>query len=156
MLPKSGDTTQVYMTFIKATPERIWDAITKPEHTSRYFHGSHVEADLEPGGKFWYHSPDRKELWGDGEVIELDPPRRLVTTWHALWTEEIKGEKPSRVVWEIEPEEGGFCRLTVTHDRLEGAPLTAQHVSGKGWTFVLSGMKTLIETGEPMKAPAPK
>jgi uncharacterized protein YndB with AHSA1/START domain len=153
MMTKPGETTQIYMTFIKATPERIWDAITKPEDTARYFHGSHVEAELKPGGKFWYHSPDRKQLWGDGQVVELDPPRRLVTTWHALWDEEIGKEKPSRVIWEIEPQEGGYCKVTVVHDRLEDAPITAKHVGGAGWTFVLSGLKTLIETNQPLKAP---
>jgi len=151
MTTTGADTTQVYMVFIKASPERIWDAITKPENTSRYFHGSHVEAELRPGGKFWYHSPDRSKLWGDGVVVELDPPRRLVTTWHALWDDEIAHEKPSRVVWEIEPQEGGYCKLTVVHDRLEEAPLTAKHVSGAGWMHVLSGMKTLLETNRPMK-----
>ncbi len=112
-----------------------------------------MEAELRVGGK-WYHSPDRSKLWGDGEVLELDPSRRLVTTWHALWTDDIAAEKPSRVTWEIEPQEGGYCKVTVVHDRLEDAPLTAYHVSGPGWTFVLSGLKTLVETGESM-GPAP-
>ncbi len=146
-----AETTQLYQVFIKASPERIWSAITRPEDTSRYFHGSHVEAELKVGGKFFYHSPDKSTLWGDGQVLELDPPKRLVTTWHALWDDAIAHEKPSRVIWEIEPQEGGYCKLTVVHDRLEGAPLTAKHVSGKGWMFVLSGLKTLVETGSPMK-----
>ena len=145
-------TTQVYQVFIKATPDAIWDAITKPEFTGRYFHGAHVETTLERGGPFFYHSPDRSKLWGDGRVVESDPPRRLVTTWHALWDEETAAEEPSRVTWEIEPQDGGFCKLTVVHDQLEGAPITAEHVSGEGWMFVLSGLKTLLETGQPLSS----
>ncbi len=149
-MAKAAETTQIYQVFIKASAEQIWDAITKPEHTSRYFHGSHVEAELRPGGKFWYHSPDRSQLWGDGKVLELEPPRRLVTTWHALWDEQVSREKPSRVIWEIEPQPRGYCKLTVVHDQLEDAPVTADHVSGAGWMHVLSGLKTLVETGRPM------
>ena len=148
---KPVETTQLYQVFIKASPERIWKAITRAEDTARYFHGSHVEAELRVGGKFWYHAPDRSKLWGDGEVLEIDEPRRLVTTWHALWDDETAKEKASRVIWEIEPQDGGYCKVTVVHDRLEGAPITAKHVSGAGWMFVLSGMKTLVETGAPMK-----
>jgi uncharacterized protein YndB with AHSA1/START domain len=151
----SAPTNQVYQVFIKAEPEAIWDAITRPEFTVRYFHGSAVEADLVPGGRFHYHNPDRTELWGDGEVIESSPPKRLVVTWHALWTDEIRAEQPSRVTWEIEPQEGGYCKLTVVHDRLEAAPRTAEMVSGAGWMFVLSGLKTLLETGEPLAPTAP-
>jgi uncharacterized protein YndB with AHSA1/START domain len=146
----TATTTQIYRVFIKATPEAIWDAITQPEFTVRYFHGSSVETTLEPGGPFFYHSPDRSKLWGDGRVVESDPPRRLVHTWHALWTDEIAAEEPSRVTWEIEPADGGVCKLTVTHDQLEGAPITAREVSGEGWMFVLSGLKTLLETGQPL------
>jgi uncharacterized protein YndB with AHSA1/START domain len=145
-------TTQIYQVFIKATPERIWDAITKADETTQYFHGCRIEAELKPGGKFFYHSPDGKELWGDGRVLEVDPPKRLVTTWHALWSPEFTKEKPSRVIWEIVPKPGGMCMVRLTHDQLEGAPLTAVHVADEGWMFVLSGFKTWIETGKPMMA----
>jgi len=89
---------QVYQVFIKATPERIWDAITKPEFTSRYFYGALVDAELVPGGKIVYHAPDHSSLMVDGKVVESEPPRRLVTTWHALWAE-MADEPPSRVSW---------------------------------------------------------
>jgi len=85
-------------------------------------------------------------------VIEYDPPRRLVHQWLSLYDPDLAAEQPSRVTWEIEPREGGYCKLTLTHDRLEGAPKTAQSVSGAGWMFVLSGLKTLLETGEPLSA----
>jgi uncharacterized protein YndB with AHSA1/START domain len=142
-------TTQVYRVFIKASPERIWEAITKPEFTARYFHGAKIQTTAEVGTSIRYYAPDGETLWGDDVVFESDPPRRLVVSWHALWNEEAALEPASRVTWEIE-ERQGFCLLTVVHDRLDGAPVTAQHVSGEGWMMVLSGMKTLLETGQPL------
>jgi uncharacterized protein YndB with AHSA1/START domain len=146
----AATTTQVYRVFIRSTPEKIWDAITKPEFTSQYFHGAHVETTGEAGTPMRYYAPDGTTLWGDDIVLEADPPRRLVVTWTALWSEDTAGEKPSRVTWEIEPRDGGICLLTVVHDQLEGAPNTAQMVSGEGWMMVLSGLKTLLETGAPL------
>ena len=139
-------TTQVYQVFIKATPEQIWQAIIDPEFTSKYFYGSRITITPELRTST---SPDGSESWGDGPVYEWDPPRRLVHSWLSLYDPEFAGEEPSRVSWEIEPQDGGFCKLTLVHDRLEGAPKTAASVSG-GWMVVLSGLKTLLETGEPM------
>jgi uncharacterized protein YndB with AHSA1/START domain len=139
-------TTQVYQVFIKAPPERIWEAITTPELTMQYFHGARIEL---VGGRLRSHGPDGS-LWADEDVIESDPPRRLVHGWRSLYDPELAAEKPSRVTWEIEPGDDGVCRLTVTHDQLEGAPRTAASVSGPGWMRVLSGLKTLLETGEAM------
>jgi uncharacterized protein YndB with AHSA1/START domain/DNA-binding transcriptional ArsR family regulator len=139
-------TTQVYQVFIKATPEQIWEAITNPDFTAKYFHGARIEMK---DGRYVARGP-KGELWGDDKVIEWDPPRRLVHGWRSLYDEEMAAEKPSRVTWEIEPQEGGYCKLTATHDQLEGAPKTAKSVSGAGWMMVLSGLKTLLETGEPM------
>jgi uncharacterized protein YndB with AHSA1/START domain len=85
----------------------------------------------------------------DGSVTEYDPPRRLVHSWLALFDPEQAAEPASRVTWEIEPQDGGYSRLTVTHDELEGAPKTAESVAG-GWMYVLSGLKTLLETGNPL------
>jgi uncharacterized protein YndB with AHSA1/START domain len=139
--------TQVYALWIRATPERIWEAITEPEFTAQYFFGSHVESTLTPGSPIVYHSPDRSQVWVDGVVEEADPPRRLSHTWRSLYDEEATTEEYSRVTWEIREVEGGVSKLTVVHDRLEGAPRTAANVSG-GWMLVLSGLKTLLETGE--------
>jgi uncharacterized protein YndB with AHSA1/START domain len=144
--------TQVYQVFIKATPERIWEAITNPEFTTRYFHGSRVELKLVAGSEYKGYSPDRSQLWIDGEVLEVDPPRRLVHTWLVHYDPEMSTEEPSRVTWEIEQRDGGMCLLTVVHDQLEGAPKTAQSVSGVGWMYVLSGLKTVLETGESLPA----
>jgi uncharacterized protein YndB with AHSA1/START domain len=143
-------TTQVYNILIKATPEAIWDAITKPEFTSRYFHGVHVRTTLAPGTPFLQFAGDLETLVMEGEVLESDPPRRLSHTWLARYDDEMAREEPSRVTWEIEPQENGTTLLTVVHDRLAGAPKTAAGVSGIGWMGVLSSMKTLLETGEPL------
>jgi uncharacterized protein YndB with AHSA1/START domain len=142
----TAQTTQIYSVFILATPEQIWDAITKPEFTQKYFHGASVENTptqhlaRSPGG----------ENWGDGPTFEFDPPRRLVHEWRSAYDPDLVGEEASRVTWEIDPRDGGVCMLTVVHDQLEGAPKTAASVSGAGWMHVLSGLKTLLETGEPL------
>jgi uncharacterized protein YndB with AHSA1/START domain len=142
----SETTVQVYQVFIKATPERIWDAITRPEFTTRYFHGAYVEntAELHVA-----RGPEGED-WGTGPTFEFDPPRRLVHEWRSLYDPDLAAEEASRVTWEIEPQEGGVCMLTVVHDRLDASPRTAESVSGAGWMHVLSGMKTLLETGEPL------
>ena len=143
----TAQTTQIYNVFIKATPEEIWDAITKPEFTERYFYGIRVETN---GDRRLTIAPEGSDMGGEDPVFEFDPPRRLVHGWQSKWNAEMAAEEPSRVSWEIEPQEGGYSLLTVTHDQLEGAPKTAEGVSGTGWMMVLSGLKTLLETGEPL------
>jgi uncharacterized protein YndB with AHSA1/START domain len=139
-------TTQVYQVFIQATPEQIWEAITKPEFTEKYFHGAHIETTPQ---KRRMTAPDG-ESWGEDTVLEYDPPRRLVHTWQSKYNPELAEEEPSRVSWGIEQQEGGSSLLTVVHDQLEGAPKTAANVAGPGWMRVLSGLKTLLETGKPL------
>lgn len=138
---------QVYQIFIKATPEEIWDAITKPEFSAKYFYGSRVETTGEKGASFRYFSPDGSELWGDETVWESDRPHRLVVGWRSLYDPSLADEPSSRVSWDIQPQDGGFCLLTVTHDQLENSPKTAADVAGTGWMMVLSGLKTVLETG---------
>jgi uncharacterized protein YndB with AHSA1/START domain len=140
-------TTQIYNVFIKATPEAIWEAITKPEFTERYFHGVRIDTNAQ---RRLTVAPDESDMAGEDPVVEFDPPRRLVHGWQSKWNAEMAAEEPSRVTWEIEPQEGGYTLLTVTHDQLEGAPKTAEGVSGTGWMMVLSGLKTLLETGKPL------
>jgi len=137
-----AQTTQVYSVYIKATPEQIWEAITTPEFTERYFHG--VRMELRDGRRW----STLGELAWDEEVLEVDPPHRLVHAWTSGYDDELAAEEPSRVTWTIEPQDGGATLLTVVHDRLEGAPKTALSVFGVGWMFVLSNLKTLLETGE--------
>jgi uncharacterized protein YndB with AHSA1/START domain len=140
-------TTQVYQVFIKATPEEVWNAITKPEFTTKYFYGARIEVTPDRRRTF---SPDGDDDWGEGAVMEFDPPRRLVHEWRSGYNPELAAEEPSRVTWEIEPRDSGVSLLTVVHDRLEGAPKTAESVAGPGWMMVLSGLKTLLETGKPL------
>ena len=105
--------------FIRATPEQVWDGITKPEFTARYFYGSVIDstssrARRTPAGR------GPLEQYVDGEVLESDPPRKLVTTWRALYDPETAAEPHSRVTWEIEPQEGGVTKLTVDARRARG------------------------------------
>ena len=149
MTTMTAQTTQVYSVFVRATPEQLWEAITKPEFTSKYFYGSVIESTWEPGSAYTGWSSDRTQQYVEGEVIEASPPRKLVTTWRALYDPETAAEPFSRVTWEIEPAGEGVTKLTVVHDELEAAPKTAENVAG-GWSYVLSGLKTLLETGEPL------
>jgi uncharacterized protein YndB with AHSA1/START domain len=156
-------TTQVYRVYIKATPQAIWDAITKPEWTEKYGYGGRAEYDLRPGGAYRGTTNEGMRKMGapdvavDGEVIEADPPRRLVQTWRMVMDEAMAAEGFTRLTYEIEDGKGGVSKLTVTHD-LEGAPKLAVVVGGAmeaqgaggGWSWVLSGLKTLLETGNPM------
>ncbi|HWD72613.1 MAG TPA: SRPBCC family protein [Actinomycetota bacterium] len=156
-------TTQVHRVYIKATPEAIWDAITKPEWTERYGYGGRGEFDLRPGGTYRGFTTDAMRSMGapdvavEGEVIEADPPRRLVLTWHFVMDPELAAERVTRLTYEIEPRSGGVTRLTVIHD-LEGAPKLALLLSGGmedvgaggGWAWMLSDLKSLLETGEPL------
>jgi uncharacterized protein YndB with AHSA1/START domain len=143
MSTTTAQATQVYSVFIKATPEQIWDAITKPEFTQQYFYGARIE--LRGERRF---SAIGDMEW-DEEVLEAEPPSRLVHRFVAAYDPDMAAEEPSRVTWEIEPQEGGISKLTVVHDRLETAPKTAESVAG-GWMYILSGLKTLLETGKPL------
>jgi uncharacterized protein YndB with AHSA1/START domain len=149
MTTMTAQATQVYSIFIRATAEQVWDAITKPEFTQKYFYGSRVESSFEPGEPYEGFSGDRSEKLVDGEVLEASPPSKLVTTWRALYDPETAKEPHSRVSWEIEPAGEGIVQLTVVHDGLEAAPKTAENVAG-GWSYILSGLKTVLETGRPL------
>jgi uncharacterized protein YndB with AHSA1/START domain len=156
-------TIQTYRVYIKATPEAVWDALTKPEWTVKYGYAPIVEYDLRPGGIYRAHPNDGMKAMGvtgvvvDGEVIEAAPPRRLVQTWRMLMEPSLAAEGFTRLTHDIEPVRGGVTRLTLTHD-VTGAPRLAALVAGDheprgaggGWNEVLSGLKTLLETGAPL------
>lgn len=138
-------TTQVYQLYIKASQEKVWDAITNPETIAKFFHGARVESTYHVGDKIRSLSPDGSQIWGDNTVLECDPPRRLVHTWRSLYDPGTADEPESRVTWEVEAQPGGFSKLTLVHDRLDRSPKTA--LSVRGWSYILSNLKTLVETG---------
>ncbi|WP_034091003.1 ArsR/SmtB family transcription factor [Streptacidiphilus albus] len=138
---------KVYEIYIKTTPERLWEAITDPAIRSRYNFGAGQVSDFKPGSRYEMKAGDMP--LGEGEILEADPPRRLVQTMVALWSEDVKREGSTRITWEIEPV-GDSCRLLLTHDQLrEGAN---DELYG-GWPMILSGLKTWLETGESLTTP---
>jgi uncharacterized protein YndB with AHSA1/START domain/DNA-binding transcriptional ArsR family regulator len=140
---------KVFEIYIKTTPERLWEAITDSEMRRKYNFGIGVETDWEPGSHYaGVHSAAPGALL-EGENLEVDPPRKLVQSFTACWSDAIKAEGASRVTWEIEPV-GDSCQLTVTHDQL---PEHANSELYGGWPMVLSGLKTLLETGELLTTP---
>jgi uncharacterized protein YndB with AHSA1/START domain len=163
----TATTTQVYRVYIKAAPEAIWDAITKPEWTERYGYTGLVDYDLRPGGAYRVR-PSRPfraasvaqghqvpDVVIEGEVLEVDPPRKLVTTFRMVMDPTMAAEKVTRVTYEIKESQDGVCSLTLTHE-LDGAPNLAALLSGAledqgaggGHAWVLSELKTLLETGK--------
>mgnify|MGYP001027651952 CR=1 FL=1 len=110
MTTATATNTQVYQLFIKATPEQVWDGITKPEFTTRYFHGTKIDSTFEPGAPYLSVAGEGGDTVVDGEILESDPPRLLKHTWRALYDPETAAEPHSRVTWEIEPQEGGVTR----------------------------------------------
>jgi len=164
-------TTQVYRVYIKAAPEAIWDAITKPEWTQRYGYTGLVDYDLRPGGHYRVRpTPEFRagaeargnqlpEVIIEGEVLEADPPRKLVTTFHMMMDPQTAAEPATRITHEIKDTGNGVCSLTLTHE-LEGAPVLAAIISGAyedegaggGHAWVLSDLKSLLETGKPLAA----
>jgi uncharacterized protein YndB with AHSA1/START domain len=140
---------KVFEIYIKTTPERLWEAITDADMRSKYHFGTVTRSDWTTGSEYRQSTPDGSRVLSEGENLEVDPPRRLVQSLTAVWGEDVKSEGTSRVTWEIEPV-GDSCRLTVTHDQLrEGAN---DQLYG-GWPMILSGIKTLLETGELLTTP---
>ncbi len=141
-------TMTVFETFIKTTPERLWEAITDSELRAKYSFGVQTESDYTNGSTYKSGVPGVIDI-AEGENIEVDPPRRLVQSFTALWSDDVKSAGSSRVTWEIEPV-GSSCRLRVTHDQL---PEGANSELYGGWTMILAGLKTLLETGELLDTP---
>ena len=140
---------KVFEIYIKTTPERLWEAITDPEMRKVYSFGVGISSDWAKGSRYEAVHDGAGIAISEGENLEVDPPNRLVQSFTALWSDEVKDEGTSRVTWEIEPV-GDSCRLTVTHDQLrEGAN---SELYG-GWPMILSGLKTLLETGELLTSP---
>jgi uncharacterized protein YndB with AHSA1/START domain len=154
--------TQVYQVYIRATPQKIWDAITTPEWTAKYGYQGPVEYDLRPGGSFKaFATPTMVEMGlpeviVDGEVLEADPPNRLVQTYRFLFNDEHVAEGFTRLTYEITEASSEFSRLRVIHE-VEGAPMMAAAIASDfseqgegGWGWILSDLKTVLETGSSM------
>jgi DNA-binding transcriptional ArsR family regulator/uncharacterized protein YndB with AHSA1/START domain len=140
---------KVFEIYIKTTPERLWQAITESDMRQKYNFGVAVQSDWAPGSTYKSVHDGAGIVIAEGENLEVDPPRRLVQSFNALWADEVKSEGTSRVTWEIEQVEDS-CRLTVTHSELrEGAN---NQIYG-GWPMILSGLKTYLETGEKLTTP---
>jgi uncharacterized protein YndB with AHSA1/START domain len=161
-MDKSG-ATQLYRIVINASARAIWDAITLPEWTEKYGYSGRVDYELKASGRFSHRASAEMKAMGMpdaiiiGEVIEIDPPRKLVQTWHPLFNADFSAEPPTRVTYEIDESQSGVCTVTISHD-VTGAPMVAGMVpgggdpskGGGGWPWVLSDLKSLLETGKRM------
>ena len=137
----------VFAIFIRTTPEKLWEAITTSDFTRQYYYASDVESDWHAGSPYVYSIQGATAIVGT--VLESDPPRKLVTTFDARCDEEVAPDAPTRITWEIEDAGPGVCQLTVVHDGFESETATFAQVGG-GMPFILSGLKTLLETGQPL------
>jgi uncharacterized protein YndB with AHSA1/START domain len=154
---------QVYRIVIKANPQAIWTALTEPEWSERYGYGGRVSYELKTGGRFCHHASAEMKSFGmpdeiiSGEVIDCAPFQKLTQTWHPHFSSAHEAEPPTRVIYEIQENQGGVSTVTLTHD-VTGAPMVAGMVSGGGdpaqgrggWPWVLSDLKSLLETGKRM------
>jgi uncharacterized protein YndB with AHSA1/START domain len=135
----------VYVTFIRTTPERLWMALTDRQFIEKYWYGMHVETDWKPGSSWRLVFADGR-LADAGEILEVDPPKRLAIKWRNEWKPELQAEGFSRCVFELEPQ-GAAVKLTVTHSMERPDSKLIEAVSG-GWPQILSNLKSLLETGE--------
>jgi uncharacterized protein YndB with AHSA1/START domain len=139
----------VYETFIRASAEEVWQGLTSPEFTKRYFYATEVSSDWRAGSRITYTNTEGGKTVVEGEVLECEPPTRLTFTWRALWSEQAAAEEPSRVSFQVEPMEG-VCRLRVVHDSFPEGSRVFEEVS-QGWSGILCSLKSLLETGEPLR-----
>jgi len=140
---------KVFEIYIRTTPEKLWAAITDPDTRAKFHYGNRIDSDWTPGSEYELTNPGAPDPLVEGRNLEVDPPRRLVQTMTALWSDDAKAVGESRVTWEIEPV-GDSCRLLLIHDQLpDGA---SEEVYG-GWPQILSGLKTWLETGEVLTTP---
>ena len=140
---------KVFEIYIRTTPERLWEAITNPDQRAKYNFGCVITSDWTPGSHYRMSGPGGDGLWGEGENVEVEPPHRLVQTMSTLWNDGVKAAGITKVTWEIE-QVADSCRLTVTHSDI---PENASDEIYGGWPMILSGLKTLVETGEELTTP---
>ena len=139
--------SHVFAVFIRSSRERIWEALTSSEYTLRYYYASTVESEWRAGAPFVYRINGEPAIVG--EVIEATPPEKLVCTFDARWDDEVRSDSPSRITWILEEAGPGVSKLTVVHDGFDSETATFGQIGG-GMPFILSGLKTLLETGEPL------
>jgi uncharacterized protein YndB with AHSA1/START domain len=139
--------SHVFAIFIRTTPEQLWQALTSSDYTLKYYYASTVESEWRAGSPVVYRIDGEPAIVGD--VIETKPAEKLVLTVDARWDDDVRPDPPSRMTWLIEEAGPGVCKLTVVHEGLNVETATYTAVAG-GMPFILSGLKTLLETGEPM------
>jgi len=144
-------TKSVYEVYIRAPQKRVWEAITSPELTRQYYYGTEARSDWKAGSRIEYLYPDGT-VAADGTILEADPPRKVAMTFHAVWDDEVAADPPVRMTWEIEPA-GEMCKLTVVTDDLIPGSATQRSFEG-GVAYIVSGLKSLLETGAALPAPA--
>jgi uncharacterized protein YndB with AHSA1/START domain len=138
----------VYEVYIRTTPEQLWAAITSPEYTRRYFYGGWYETSWRPGSRYCTRLEDGSVPF-EGTLLEVDPPRRLAYTFHYVGDQATRVEHPSRVTWEIS-QVGEACKLTVVHDEFADDETATFTRVGGGWPYILSSLKSVLETGQPL------
>jgi uncharacterized protein YndB with AHSA1/START domain/DNA-binding transcriptional ArsR family regulator len=139
--------TLVYVNVIKTTPEKLWAALTDGNITPAYYYGGKFEGTIEVGASYQYVAPDGGKFVS-GEIIEVNAPFKLVATFKGEWMPGMENDKPTRITYEIQ-QQGECCRLTLIHDEFDGETATYKNAGG-GWPGILSGLKTLLETGQPL------
>jgi DNA-binding transcriptional ArsR family regulator/uncharacterized protein YndB with AHSA1/START domain len=140
--------SQVFAIFIRTSREQLWQALTESDYTLKYYFASSVESDWEPGSPLLYKIGDNTAIVA--EVVEATPPEKLVTTFDAQWDDAVRADPPSRITWTLEDAGAGVSKLTVVHEGFAGQTATAEQVAG-GMPLILSGLKTLLETGAPLQ-----
>jgi DNA-binding transcriptional ArsR family regulator/uncharacterized protein YndB with AHSA1/START domain len=147
--PPAQKPSHVFAIFIRADRQQIWDALTSSDYTLKYYYASTVESEWRPGAPLLYRIQGEPAIVG--EVIESSPPERLVSTFDARWDDEVRADPPSRITWTLEEAGPGVSKLTVVHDGFDSETATFVQIAG-GMPYILSGLKTLLETGEPLAA----
>jgi uncharacterized protein YndB with AHSA1/START domain len=146
-MSEAAHSTFVYVTYIRTSAESLWSALLQPEFTKQYWFGMQMVSDWKPGASWKLVFADGR-IGDTGEVLEIEPPRRLVVRWQNEFRPELKAEGPTKCTFELEPN-GDVVKLTITHGSVKANSKVIAAVSG-GWPKILSNLKTLLETGQPM------
>jgi len=156
-MPDARMTTEstVYVTYIAAAPEKVWSALTSSEFTTRYFFGRTVESDWKKGSPWFLRKPDGN-IDIQGEVRESDPPRKLVVSWNVVGIEQFRNLPEAIITYDIEPAGEGVVRLTMTEAHPTPIPAYLLEGGRRGWPIILSGLKTLLETGKSLAVATPQ